>query len=793
VVVLCRNHRVARSYHGTSPAGTADDFFADDSAEASKLTESSARLGNLKNQVASTERSVSALQTQRVGLERSTADGASQISELQTKLSQSKAAHETESRHVAELVERQKEQQATLLSLREQFIHAESDLSALRQERGEVEQALLRDKEEVRTMKAKMKEAADETANLKAQLDKLKKEARQQKGLVAISKKQLAAAEGERDRTAAALTETGESRGEEAIEGVEHPSRPPTAAGVSLPTSPPTVSPAPSTKSTNPFDRLGRGATMSPQTTGGGPTIPSGTETGENLAAAAEETITPSVSAAVSSPASSSTVARAENPFGASTEEDPFGSSSGPPIRGPNASSSDFEDALRVPATASHLPTTAKFDDDFSLGFGSSSFAPPTSTPQNHGSDFDDAFKELESAPANAIASQETKPDVGNEAAAALAATESLSRQAEDSESSDDDEEGPEEPEAAIPDRREPPVSDPLADAARAGSVSSLTSFEKSTAQKFPELDQQPPAEPLSSENVVAGPSSTKSSDNEMFQDAATSYPVSPSTIGPGHGESGAGTAARAAAPIGGSRASDTGTEEFVKVGEMPDVPTPASSASLSAPVSAPAVTAFDSAFDSPFSAPSHPQSASVSPAPPVSAVIAPSAAVPTSQNTFDDAFDDLPAAQVVVPKGESGGERAGSDGFGDTADFDDDFTFEPGFGDAVLSSAPNGSSAVAAATKEEGGGSLSAFDAAFSSFDSPAIGGAQAATDPFGADTGFGDSFSSAPTPSQPRSHPAPQLPPRKDRQPTPAASDDSEEVKQVRRYLQSEFLYFN
>jgi epidermal growth factor receptor substrate 15 len=749
-------------------AATADDFFGNDAAEAANITESSAQLGNLKNQLSSTDRSVSALQNQRADLERTTSDVASQISELQTKLAQSKAAHETESRQVSELVERQKEQQTTLSSLREQFIRAESDLSALRQERAEVEQGLLRDKEDVRTMKAKMKEVFDETADLKVQLEKIKKEARQQKGLVAISKKQLATAEAERNRAAVALAEEPHGEPAEAVD-----SQPPTAAAVPLPTSPPTTSPTPSTKSTNPFDRLG--PSLSPQATGGSRSMPSLEADGEGSHSNTGGAPSRAVASFISDSEPSGILVREENPFGPSDEGTGL-----PSVTPQGASTSDFDDAFRVPEAVHSGPTSTEFDDNFSSGFGTSSVVNTAPVSQALATDAVDSHKNLGKVAEDLSTVPVTKPITDSEASSAFAAVESLSQQPEDAEESsdDDDDEGPEEPEAAVPSAhaRSAAGSFPLTEASRADSAGSVTSLEKNTAQKFPELDQQIGTESASSE-IVPGPTPTsiKSSDNDMFQDAATSNPASPSTVGNVPAETNVDAVVKEVAGVEGSRASDAGTEDFVKVGDVPDAGASPESPKLAAPGGA--VTAFDSTFDSPFSVPSHPLSSSASPAPPVSKEAAPVASA--SQATeFDDAFDDLPEARTV----ESKGGIAGDDGFGDVADFDDDFTFEPSFGDHIPSSAPNGSSAVAA--KEESDGGLSAFDAAFASFDTPVNAGERLGVNPFAAENAFGDSFSAPPQAQSPDNlRSAPQLPPRKEKEATPAASDDSEEVKQVRR----------
>lgn len=108
---------------------------------------------------------------------------------------------------VDSLESRHKEQADLLARARHELITAESDLSALRVERTEIEGNYLRDKEDVREMNKKMAEVTLETNKLKEVLEKLKKDARQQKGLVAISKKQLLTAEGEKEKVASSIVE----------------------------------------------------------------------------------------------------------------------------------------------------------------------------------------------------------------------------------------------------------------------------------------------------------------------------------------------------------------------------------------------------------------------------------------------------------------------------------------------------------------------------------------------------------------------------------------------------------
>lgn len=91
-------------------------------------------------------------------------------------------------------------QTAEIQKAREELIRAESDLSAVRVEKVEIEGAFLRDKEDVRELHRKMAETGTEIVGLKLEIEKAKKDAKQQKGLLAIARKQLIAKETEKSK-----------------------------------------------------------------------------------------------------------------------------------------------------------------------------------------------------------------------------------------------------------------------------------------------------------------------------------------------------------------------------------------------------------------------------------------------------------------------------------------------------------------------------------------------------------------------------------------------------------------
>ncbi|KAG8920578.1 hypothetical protein FRC01_000688 [Tulasnella sp. 417] len=172
----------------------------DDSPTTPAGPDHSIQIGNVQNQLNSTNRSLENTKAERQKVEADVTNSAATLAQLETQLAASKAAYETESRIFGELREKLLAQTATINKTRQELITAESDLSAVRQEKNEVQGTMLRDKDEVLELQRKMKQVADETEIIKKEIEKVKKDARHQKGLLAIGKKQLATAEGEREK-----------------------------------------------------------------------------------------------------------------------------------------------------------------------------------------------------------------------------------------------------------------------------------------------------------------------------------------------------------------------------------------------------------------------------------------------------------------------------------------------------------------------------------------------------------------------------------------------------------------
>ncbi|KAL5511429.1 hypothetical protein ACEPAH_4645 [Sanghuangporus vaninii] len=299
-----------------SPPPNRDLLSDDEGTPSSSVPDNSAEIGNVQNQLNSTNRSLETTKAERQTVESSLATQASQLSALQTQLSSAKAAYETETKLLETLRERFAAQSKDIAQTREQLISAESDLSALRVEKAEVEGAVLRDKEEVRELQRRMKEVGEEAERTKAAIEKAKKETKHQKGLLAIAKKQLATREAERAKLAKEL-EDAERETHETIEGlqateaelakepepiqtngiaspapvVSEPPRmdtPSIAAQQPLPASPPPSIGSPtSAKATNPFERL------MIQSTGSRPASPFAAPTTDIFSAPAPQTRPP--------------------------------------------------------------------------------------------------------------------------------------------------------------------------------------------------------------------------------------------------------------------------------------------------------------------------------------------------------------------------------------------------------------------------------------------------------------------------------------------------------------------
>lgn len=381
-----------------TPISNAPAAFTAGAAPAGRSLDDGAELGNSRLALDSTQRSLSTLETKRGELQKGVDEHDQSIGDIKSRLESVKLRHQTESEAVKSLTERHAAQTAELNELRQTSVREESELSRLRGEKDELEQALMRDREEVREMKKQASEVQKQRDTLAAEVEKLRKDARMQRGLVAIGKKQLSQAESDMEKTRQQLEEVKSGKfGDEEIAAAGTATAPIVANGEATTTSTgaapiargastlsPTdahqnaVSPAASVRSNNPFDRLGG----------------SGMAAGAGAGAAAVGAAT-MAGAVVMHHQQPSTGAKEqeqdeEDPFGVNNKQGSFQETSAAP-----AASTAFDDNFGNDFQA---PTQSDFATSPATTTTTTAAVPATATAAhgNTNQAFDDAFADLD-------------------------------------------------------------------------------------------------------------------------------------------------------------------------------------------------------------------------------------------------------------------------------------------------------------------------------------------------------------------------------------------------------------
>ncbi|KAL4983522.1 hypothetical protein BDW68DRAFT_168783 [Aspergillus falconensis] len=222
-----------------------DDLLGDnDPEESKKLTQETTELANLSNQIGSLANEMQNVQTKRSAAEQELSQSSQQKRDFESRLAQARAMYEQEVKHFKALEERLKTSKAETTKLQQEYALIDGGRQDLQNQYNQVSAALAADQQENASLKEKIREANAAVAQLKPALEKIRSEARQQKGLAAINKKQLATVEGERDKIQEEIDELSKEQTAEPERVASPVSNPPRVA-----------SPATSTTSqhTNPF------------------------------------------------------------------------------------------------------------------------------------------------------------------------------------------------------------------------------------------------------------------------------------------------------------------------------------------------------------------------------------------------------------------------------------------------------------------------------------------------------------------------------------------------------------
>ncbi|KAF2711149.1 hypothetical protein K504DRAFT_454149 [Pleomassaria siparia CBS 279.74] len=241
--------------HSTGASGTSntqrshqpsamDDLLGQSDPEMNKkFTQESTELANMSNQMSTLRNQMQEVQSKKTTTESDLNSVSTQKRDLELRLSQFKTQYEQENKAVKALEDRLAASQNETRNLQQELSRAETTYQDLQGQHRQVGSALEADQLENANLKERIRQVNAEIGQLRPQLDKMRSDARQQKGMVAINKKQLATNEGEREKIKNEMSDL--------TKAAEESFRSPQGQTVNV------VSPAVSTAShnTNPFFR----------------------------------------------------------------------------------------------------------------------------------------------------------------------------------------------------------------------------------------------------------------------------------------------------------------------------------------------------------------------------------------------------------------------------------------------------------------------------------------------------------------------------------------------------------
>ena len=184
--------------HTKSPPPPSDDLLGDnDPEESKKLTNETTELANLSNQIGSLANEMQNVQGKRTSAEQNLSQSSQQKRDFESRLAQARSMYEQEVKNFKALEERLNTSRSETTKLSQEFALIDGSRQDLQNQYDKVSAALTADQQENASLKEKIREANAVVAQLKPALEKARSDARQQKGLVAINKKQLGTVEGE--------------------------------------------------------------------------------------------------------------------------------------------------------------------------------------------------------------------------------------------------------------------------------------------------------------------------------------------------------------------------------------------------------------------------------------------------------------------------------------------------------------------------------------------------------------------------------------------------------------------
>ena len=248
------SHDNTARVRGIQQKPTIDDLLGDNDPEVSKkLTQETTELANLSNQVSNLTGQMQEVKSKRMSTEQDLLKAQSKKHDFEVRLSQLRSAYEQEASGVRTLEERLASLRSETRQLENDLVSVQSTHQGLQNQRNQLLSALELDQRENANLKEQIRQTNIEINELKPHLEKLRSETRQQKGLVAINKKQLVTNEIEREKLEGEI-ESASRELEQATRQVQADERN-SSAELSVHEPIASTSPNPPTASMNPFFR----------------------------------------------------------------------------------------------------------------------------------------------------------------------------------------------------------------------------------------------------------------------------------------------------------------------------------------------------------------------------------------------------------------------------------------------------------------------------------------------------------------------------------------------------------
>lgn len=178
-----------------------EDLLGDaDPEESKRFTQETTDVANLNNQINSLDTQTRDVQTIKASTEQEFLQSSTQKREIETRLAHLRTTYEHEARDFKSLQDRFNISKAETTQLQQDLVMIQHSFQVLLEQKQEVSTGLEADQKENADLKEQIAQIQRETAQVQPEIERLKTDARQQKGLVAIHKKQLITAQSEREK-----------------------------------------------------------------------------------------------------------------------------------------------------------------------------------------------------------------------------------------------------------------------------------------------------------------------------------------------------------------------------------------------------------------------------------------------------------------------------------------------------------------------------------------------------------------------------------------------------------------